>query len=108
MDLPAALIFRPVKSVIGPVGPCSPGIHLGYTSVSGPGLAGMCSVACRMRWLMSRASTLRTVESSARADEAARQLKAVRDISARLPGVLKMRMKGFGVLMEWVAPICFK
>ncbi len=30
---PFAENFRPAKSTTGPVGPCSPGIHSGYTSV---------------------------------------------------------------------------
>src|SRR5512135_2716121 len=46
---PPAEIFRPAICVIGPVGPCSPGIHFGYQSVSGPGCAGMTMCEWRMR-----------------------------------------------------------
>src|SRR5271155_4739914 len=47
-DFPPAAIFKPTKSTTGPVGPCSPGIHSGYSSVIGPGLAGMVMDACKM------------------------------------------------------------
>src|SRR5690348_2908470 len=36
-----AWILRPTRLAMGPVGPCSPGIHSGYSSVKGPGVAGM-------------------------------------------------------------------
>src|ERR1700704_4359326 len=48
IDLPPAVSLSPARSVIGPVGPCSPGIHFGYISVSGPGGAGIESRACRI------------------------------------------------------------
>ena len=41
MVWPAAWILRPTRLAMGPVGPCSPGIHSGYSSVMAPGLAGM-------------------------------------------------------------------
>src|SRR5438270_14051332 len=43
---PLAVKTSPVKSTTGPVGPCSPGIHLGYTSVTGPAVTGISSWAC--------------------------------------------------------------
>jgi len=45
-----ALTWMPMRSVMGPVGACSPGIHLGYTSASSPGRAGITT------WLRSRPS----------------------------------------------------
>ena len=41
---PPAENFSPARSAIGPVGPWWPGIHCGYTSVSGPGFTGIVSV----------------------------------------------------------------
>ncbi len=38
---PAAVMVKPTMFRIGPVGPCSPGIHSGYRSVMGPAVAGM-------------------------------------------------------------------
>src|SRR5260370_10298412 len=45
---PLAENCSPVRSTMGPVGPCSPGIHLGKTRVSDPGATGICSVACKI------------------------------------------------------------
>src|SRR6185437_1451589 len=38
----------PVRSVIGPVGPCSPGIHLGETRLTAPAATGISNCACRI------------------------------------------------------------
>src|ERR1043166_7744202 len=57
MDFPPALSFRPTTSSIGPVGVCSPGIHLGKNSVNGPGLTGIFRVERRMFLEASVAST---------------------------------------------------
>jgi len=43
--LPPAVVFSPACSLIGPIGPCVPGIHFGYCRVSGPGFAGMTTLA---------------------------------------------------------------
>ncbi len=42
---PLAVNVSPVKLSIGPVGPCSPGIHSGYTRVIGPDSTGIESSA---------------------------------------------------------------
>src|SRR5215472_14014401 len=54
-----ALICRPVKFWIGPVGRWFPGIHLGYTSVTGPGPTGTVTTECKMFRGASVASTWR-------------------------------------------------
>ncbi len=54
----------------GPVGPCSPGIHLGNTSVKGPGRTLSVRSVCTCLRVISRAST-RTVSSVACAAAAA-------------------------------------
>jgi len=45
---PAALNFNPARSVIGPVGPCSPVSTSDKNKVNGPGLTGITSRACRI------------------------------------------------------------
>lgn len=42
---PFAENSRPAKLSMGPVGPCSPGIHSGYTNVISPGCTGISSCA---------------------------------------------------------------
>src|SRR5262245_53214314 len=54
---PPAVILRSTKSASGPVGECSPGIHLGYASRSGPGAAGIVIRAWTTRRVISEAST---------------------------------------------------
>src|ERR1041385_3018933 len=58
---PLAKNIRPVKSVIGPVGPCSPGIHLGNTSFTSPAATGISICACRIcsgAWVASTVSLI--------------------------------------------------
>jgi hypothetical protein len=52
-------MMNPAMSSIGPVGPCSPGIHFGYTSVSGPGVTGIVSVA----WIIFRGASVKSTLS---------------------------------------------
>ena len=62
--VPLARIVMPTSVSSGPVGPCSPGIHLGNTRVSGPGLTARERSVCTRLRAISRAST-RTVRSAA-------------------------------------------
>src|ERR1700722_410350 len=58
---PLAVIKKPAMFSIGPVGPCSPGIHFGYTTVNGPAVTGITSVACRILRGASVRSTLKVI-----------------------------------------------
>jgi len=65
--VPLARITSPIIVSSGPVGPCSPGIHFGNASVSGPApLTASVRSVCTCLALRSRAST-RSVRSAARA-----------------------------------------
>src|ERR1700684_2317345 len=66
---------------MGPVGPCSPGIHLGYSNVRGPGFTGMNSVACRMR---RGASVRSTASVIGEADVCAKAGRDSADAAARM------------------------
>src|SRR6202162_6682833 len=61
---PPDLITRPTMVSMGPEGMCSPGIHFGNTSVTGPPLTLSDSSVCTRLRVMSRAST-RNVRSAA-------------------------------------------
>src|SRR5262245_57399116 len=50
---------------MGPVGPCSPGIHFGYASRSVPGVTCMVILACINRREPSGASTLSSIGAAA-------------------------------------------
>src|SRR3984893_692202 len=56
-DAPAAPNVGPARLVMGPAGPCRPGSHFGYTSVTGPALTGRSRWTLRIPRGASRAST---------------------------------------------------
>src|SRR5882724_11876252 len=57
ISFPDAETLTPARSAIGPVGPCSPGSHFGYRSVTGPGATGIVSFAWKIFRGASEAST---------------------------------------------------
>src|SRR5579875_2682280 len=58
---PFAVNVKPARLSTGPVGPCSPGIHCGYTRVSGPGSTGIVNSACRILRAASVKSTVSAI-----------------------------------------------
>ena len=80
------LITSPATSVLGPVGACSPGIHLGYDSANVPGLTVNCCVTCSRPRGVSRASTF-TVKSAASAGNDSSDSSAAARTTRRMAGV---------------------
>ncbi len=56
---PPVAMCRPTRSVTGPVGPCSPGIHSAYESVSGP----VCTSRVSRTWMILRGASVASTSS---------------------------------------------
>src|ERR1035437_9230950 len=90
--LPPAWILRPTRLAMGPVGPCSPGIHSGYMSVMAPGLAGMDICTWKRRRAASVASTFSLTGVCACSGKETSERRATAEI--RIPSILSTRGRG--------------
>src|SRR5580704_12437506 len=95
--LPSARKARPVRLTIGPTGECSPGIHLGYTSVSGPGVTWNLSLAWKMCFVASRKSTLSRTGFRASCAFAGRGELRCGTVANRIQQEIRLNMNGFSL-----------